>query len=197
MPGPTPEQIERANAAFQRFVRALAARQGTNKPALGFMASQEFAAAFVESSAAEQPEITIDEVFFGFGEKSVALSAHVKVPGKAWPPRPPVNTSFHLKVRELELVQVAQGSAITFVVDEPLSFSSTMADLLVGLLGKLFSRLPISIADLRTKHARVSLNFTALVEAARPDLASSAAQISLRKLTVMPGQAQVEIGFNG
>ncbi|KAA0209188.1 hypothetical protein EDM80_15015 [bacterium] len=193
--GPTPEQIERANLAFQRFVRALAQRQGTDKPAVGFTASQEFAAAFIESGAAEQGDIQITEVFFGFGTSSVALSARVKVPGKAWPPRPPVDTHFHMKLADLAVSQAADGSAVSFVVDEPLTFSSTLADMLVGLLGKLFSRMPISISDLRTRGARLKLNFTALVSAARPDLAQSASQIRLQTLNLTPGRAHIELLF--
>lgn len=196
MQGPTPEQIERAQAAFRRFVASLAARQGTDKPAFGVQVSQEFAAAFIESGAAEQQEIHINDVFFGFAESAAALNVRIKIPGKAWPPRPPIDTRISLKVAEITIAQDSAGGAVLFTVEEPLSFSSMFADMLMAMVGKFASRLPVNIADLRTKGARVKLDFPALVRALRPELAPSAAQIRLHKLQLKPGTAFIELGFS-
>ena len=192
---PTPEQIERANAAFQRFVKSLAARQGTDRPAVGFSVSQEFAAAFIESGAAEQQEVHINDLFFGFAESAASVTVRIKIPGKAWPPRPPIDTRVSIKVAELAIAENSNGGAVTFVVDEPLAFTSMFADLLLGLFAKFASRLPVNISDLRTKGARLRLDFSALVKAARPELAQSAAQMRLQKLSLTPGKAHVELGF--
>lgn len=192
---PSPEQIERAQAAFRRFVSSLAARQGTDKPAVGFGVSQEFAAAFIESGAAGQKDILVNDVFFGFAQDAATLNVRVKIPGKAWPPRPPIDTRISLKVAELAIAQDSGGGAIMFTVEEPLAFSSMFADMLLAMVGKIASSLPVNISDLRTKGARVRLDFTALVRALRPELAQSAALIRLQKLNLTPGHALIELGF--
>ena len=83
-----------------------------------------------------------------------------------------------------------------FTVDEPLSFSSMFADLLLAMVGKFASSLPVSISELRTKGARVRLDFTALVRALRPELAQSAALVRLQKISLTPGHAFIELGFS-
>ena len=193
---PTPEQIERAQAAFRRFVSSLAARQGTDKPAIGVNVSQEFAAAFIESGAAEQQDIHVNDVFFGFAEGAASINVRLKIPGKAWPPRPPIDTRISLKISELAIAQDSSGGAVLFTVDEPLSFSSMFADLLLAMVGKFASSLPVSISELRTKGARVRLDFTALVRALRPELAQSAALVRLQKISLTPGHAFIELGFS-
>ncbi len=95
---------------------------------------------------------------------------------------------------ELAIASDSNGGAVTFVVEEPLAFTSMFADMLLALIGKSASRLPVNISDLRTKGARLRLDFTALVNAARPELVQSAAQIRLQKLSLTPGKAQ-ELGF--
>lgn len=196
MQGPTPEQIARAQAAFARFIRSLAARQGTDKPALGFSVSQEMAAAFIESGAAEQQDVQINDVFIGFAESAASLTVRVKVPGKAWPPRPPIDTRISMKAAAIEIVPGSAGGAVVFTVEEPLTFSSTFADMLLALASKFTSRLPVNVSDLRTKGARVRVEFAALVRAFRPELAQSASQIRLLALGLTPGRASIEIGFS-
>jgi hypothetical protein len=100
-----------------------------------------------------------------------------------------------MKVAELEIVDKSGGSATAFVVEEPLAFSSMFADMLLALVGKFAHRLPVNISELRTKGARVHINFIELVKAVRPELSLSATQIKLQKLHISPGHALVELGF--
>jgi hypothetical protein len=187
--------LERAQKAFARMVDELFKRGGTGRPALSFDVTEEFLGAAIESGAREQEDAEITDVKFQFFENAALVSAQVRVKGRAWPPRPPVNTHVDFAAREITHSEAGRSGSVTFRVEKPLTFSSTFADIVIGLLSKLIRSGPVNLDALRHKDALVTIDFAKLVGMARPDLAGNAAQVRLYAMKVSQGRARVEIGF--
>jgi hypothetical protein len=187
--------LERARKAFERMVAELFKRGGTGRPALSFEVTEEFISAFIESGAREQDEAEVSDVKFQFFESAALVSAQVRIKGRAWPPRPPVNTHVDFAAREITHSEAGKSGSVTFKVEKPLTFSSTFADIVIGLLSKLVRGGPVKLDSLRHKDAEVTIDFAQLVGLARPDLAANAAQVRLYSLKVSQSRARVEMGF--
>ena len=177
------------------MVDELLKRGGTGRSALTFEISEEFLGAAVESGAREQEEAEISDVKFQFFDDAALVSAQIRVKGRAWPPRPPVNTHVDFAAREIKHSEAGKSGSVVFRVEKPLTFSSTFADIIIGLLGKLIRGGPVSLDALRQKDAEVTIDFAKLVAMARPDLAAHVAQVRLYAIKVSQGRARVEIGF--
>jgi hypothetical protein len=191
----TDSDLERAQRAFERMVSELLKRGGTGRPALTFEVTEEFLSAAVESTAKEQDEAEITDVKFQFFPDAALVSAQVRVKARAWPPRPPVNTRIEFGAREITHSEAGKSGSVMFRVEKPLTFSSTFADVIIGLLGKLIRGGPVSLDSLRHKDALITLDFSQLVGMLRPELAANAAQVRLYNLKVSQGTARVEVGF--
>jgi len=187
--------FEKARAAFLHMVDDLHRRNATGRTAFAFEIAQELIASAVESAALQQQEAEVTELEVQFFENAAMFSGRVKVKGKPWPPRPPIDTRVSLAIRDITHSEAGDSGSVMFRVEKPLEFSSTFADILMGLLGKLTKRLPISIDALRHKDALVTINFADLMRTFRPDLAGNARQVRLYGLKVSLGKARTEIGF--
>lgn len=187
--------LERARQAFVRMVDDLHRRNATGRAAITFELAQEMVASAIESAAAQQQEAEITELDVQFFENAALFHARVKVKGKAWPPRPPIDTRVSMAVRDITHSEAGDSGSVMFRVEKPLEFSSTFADILMGLIGKLTARLPVSIDALRHKDALVTVDFAAFVKVFRPDMAQHARQVRLYGLKVSHGRARSEIGF--
>ena len=187
--------LERARKAFERMVGELFKRGGTGRPALSFEVTEEFLSASVESGAREQEDAEVTDVKIQFFPDAALVSAQVRVKARAWPPRPPVNTRIEFGAREITHSEAGKSGSVLFRVEKPLTFSSTFADVIIGLLGKVFRGGPVSLDALRHKDALITVDFSKLVAMFRPDLAQNAAQVRLYAMKVSQGKARVEIGF--
>ncbi|MBX3474483.1 MAG: hypothetical protein KF754_08880 [Planctomycetes bacterium] len=187
--------FERARLAFGRMVDDLHRRNATGRAAIAIELAQEMLASAIESAAAQQQEAEITELDVQFFENAALFHARIKVKGKAWPPRPPIDTRVSMAVRDITHSEVGDSGSVMFRVEKPLEFSSTFADILMGLIGKLASRLPVSIDALRHKDALVTIDFAAFVRAFRPDMGAQARQIRLYALKVSHGRARADVGF--
>jgi hypothetical protein len=187
--------LERARKAFVRMVDELLKRGGTGRPALSFEVTEEFLGAAVESAAREQEDAEITDVKFQFFENAALVSAQVRVKGRAWPPRPPVNTHVDFAAREISHSEAGKSGSVVFRVETPLTFSSTFADIVIGLLSKVLRGGPVSLDALRHKDALVTVDFSKLVGMFRPDMAANAAQVRLYAMKVSQGRARVDVGF--
>lgn len=187
--------LERAQRAFVRMVDGLLQRGGTGRPALSFEVSEEFLAAAIESASRELEDAEITDVKFQFFPDAAMVSAQIKVKARAWPPRPPVNTRIEFGAREITHSEAGKSGSVLFRVEKPLTFSSTFADVIIGLLSKVLRGGPLSLDALRHKDALITLDFAKLVAMARPELASNAAQVRLYNIKVSQGKARVEVGF--
>jgi len=195
LPAMNQPDFDRARAAFERTVSDLHRRQATGRTAFAFEIAAELIASGIESAAREQQEAEITELDVQFFENAAMFTGRIKVKGKAWPPRPPVDTRVSLAVRDITHSEAGDSGSVMFRVEKPLEFSSTFADILIGLLGKLTRKLPVSIDALRSKDALITINFAEFVKVARPELAGSARQVRLYGLKVSAGRVRVEIGF--
>jgi hypothetical protein len=187
--------LEAARVAFVRLVDGLYQRQATGRTVFSLEVAPELVAAALESGAQQQQEAEITRVNLEFFPDAALFSCHVKVKGKAWPPRPPVDTTVELGVRDITHSDAGESGSLMFRVEKPLSFSSKFADVVIGLLGKLARGLPVSIDALRHKDALVTVDFAEFVKALRPELGPHAKQVRLYGLDVQQGKAKVEIGF--
>jgi len=188
-------EFEQAERAFRRMVEGLFARSATGRSVLGIELSEELIAAAIESGAQEQEEADVTDVQIQFFEDSALFSAHVKVHGKAWPPRPPVDTRIEFGARDITQSEAGKSGSVMFRVEKPLAFSSKFADVLMALLGKLTKRLPVSIDALRHKDSLVTIDFAELVRMTRPDLAEQAGHARLYNLKVSQGKVRIDLGF--
>lgn len=186
---------QRARSALIRLVRGLAVRNGTGRGVLGIELTQELCAAAIQSASAEQDDAEVSEVSVVIAGDGASLAARVKVCGRAWPPRPPVDTRLTLRLSNVSVSSEGASGRLMFVVDEPLTLSSAFADAVLGLLSALFGG-PRRLEELRRKGAVVSLDFSEVVRAARPDLSPLADLVRLHKVVLSPGLARLEIGFN-
>lgn len=187
--------FERAERAFRRMVEGLFARGATGRAVFSVELSEELIASALESGAREQEEAEISEVKLQFFEDAAIFSARVKVQGKAWPPRPPVDTRVEFGARDVTHSEAGKSGSVMFRVEKPLTFSSKFADVVMALLGKLTKRMPISIDALRHKDSLVTLDFAELVKMTRPDLADQAGHARLYHLKVSQGKVRVDLGF--
>ena len=187
--------LDRAREAFRRMVDGLHRRQATGRASMAFELSQELVAAAIESAAGEQADAEISEVHLELFPDAAAISARVRVKGRVFPPRPPVDTHLSLKLRDIIAGEAGDSGCVMFRVEEPLRFSSAFADLLVGLLGSLSRKLPVSLDALRSKDALVTVDFAAILRVWRPDLAGDARSARLYALRVRSGAARAEVGF--
>lgn len=187
--------FEKARAAFVHMVSDLHRRNATGRAAITFELAQELIASAIESAAAQQQEAEITELDVQFFENAALFNARIKVKGKAWPPRPPIDTRVSLAVRDITHSETGDSGSVMFRVEKPLEFSSSFADILMGLVGKLARGLPVSIDALRHRDSLVTIDFAAFVRAFRPDLAGHARQVRLYGLKVSQGKARSEIGF--
>ncbi|MBZ0134792.1 MAG: hypothetical protein K8I27_00295 [Planctomycetes bacterium] len=188
-------EFEQAERAFRRVVEGLFSRGATGRSVFGLELSEELIAATLESGAREQDEAEFSDVQIRFFEDSAVFSARVKVHGKAWPPRPPVDTRIEFGARDITHSDAGKSGSVMFRVENPLTFSSKFADVVIALLGKLTKRLPISIDALRHKDSLVTLDFAEIVRMTRPDLAEQAAHARLYHLKVSLGKVRVDVGF--
>ncbi|MBK8207458.1 MAG: hypothetical protein IPK87_11840 [Planctomycetes bacterium] len=187
--------MEQARLAFVGMVDDLYQRGATGRTVIALELAQELLAAAFESAATGQDEAEITNVRLDLFEDAGLFSCNIKVKGKAWPPRPPVDTRVELGVRDVTHSEAGESGSVMFRVEKPLHFSSTFADMLIGLLGKIVRKLPVSIDALRHKDALVTIDFAQFVKAFRPELGAHARQVRLYALKVSAGKAKVEIGF--
>lgn len=180
---------------MRRMVEGLYRREATGRGVIAFELSEEVIAASMESGAREQQEAEISDVKLSFYEDAALFSCRVKVKGQAWPPRPPVDTRVEFGAREITHSEVGASGSVMFRVEKPLSFSSKFANVMIGLLGKLMKKLPVSLDALRHRDSLVTIDFARLVGAMRPDLAAQAKQVRLYNLKVTQGRVRVDIGF--
>ena len=188
-------EFERAERAFRRMIEGLFERGATGRSVFGVELSEELIASALEAGAREQDEAEISEVKLQFFEDAALFSARVKVQGKAWPPRPPVDTKVEFGARDITHSETGDSGSVMFRVEKPLTFSSKFADVIMALLGKLTKRMPISIDALRHKDSLVTIDFAQLVKMTRPDLAQQAGHARLYHLKVSQGKARADIGF--
>ncbi len=187
--------MEQARLAFVGMVDDLYQRGATGRTVIALELAQELLAAAFESASAGQDEAEITNVRLDLFEDAGLFSCSIKVKGKAWPPRPPVDTRVELGVRDVTHSEAGESGSVMFRVEKPLHFSSTFADMLIALLGKIVRKLPVSIDALRHKDALVTIDFAQFVKAFRPELGAHARQVRLYALKVATGKAKVEIGF--
>ncbi|MCB9893235.1 MAG: hypothetical protein H6839_02150 [Planctomycetes bacterium] len=187
--------IERARKAFGRMVDELYKREATGRTVLAFELSEEMIAATIQSGSAEQQEAEISEVKLQLFPDAALFSARIKVKGKAWPPRPPVDTRIEFGVREIAHSEAGKSGSVLFRVEKPLTFSSTFADIVMGLLSKLMRGGPVSLDSLRHKDALVTIDFAQLLGMLRPDMAGNAAQTRLYHMKVDQARVRFELGF--
>lgn len=187
--------FEKAQRAFRATVDGLYRREATGRPVMAFELTEEMLAAALESGAEQQDEAEVSDVSLSLHDDAAVFSCRVKVKGQAWPPRPPVDTRVEFAARELTHSETGESGAVMFRVEKPLTFSSKFADVLVGLLGKMMRKLPVSLDALRHRDSLVTVDFARLVKAMRPDLADHARQVRLYNLKATPGRVRVEIGF--
>lgn len=177
------------------MVDGLYKREATGRGVIALELSEEIIAATIESSSQNQQEAEVSDVSLQFFEDSAVFSARIRVKGKAWPPRPPVDTRVSFSAREITHSEVGDSGAVMFRVEKPLTFSSTFADVLAGLVGKLFKKMPISLDALRHRDSLVTIDFARLIRTMRPELAGSASQVRLYNLKVTQARVRVELGF--
>ncbi|MCA8914198.1 MAG: hypothetical protein KDB90_02210 [Planctomycetes bacterium] len=187
--------MERAQQAFGRMVDELYKREATGRAVLAFELSEEVIAATVQSGAGEQNEAEISDVKLQLFPDAALFSARIKVKGKAWPPRPPVDTKIEFGVREITHSEAGKSGSVLFRVEKPLTFSSTFADIVMGLLGKLMRGGPVSLDSLRHKDALITLDFAKLLAMLRPDMAGNAGQMRLYNMKVEQARVRFELGF--
>lgn len=187
--------FEKARAAFVHMVDDLHRRNATGRAAVTLELGQELIASAIESAALQQQEAEITELEVQFFENAAIFAGRIKVKGKAWPPRPPIDTRVNFAIRDITHSDAGDSGSVMFRVEKPLEFSSTFADILMGLIGKLARGLPVSIDALRHKDALITIDFAAFVRVFRPDLAGHARQVRLYGLKVSQGKARSEIGF--
>ncbi|MBE7490654.1 MAG: hypothetical protein HS108_02660 [Planctomycetes bacterium] len=187
--------FKHARAAFAHMVSDLHRRNATGRAALAVELAQEMIASALESAAMQQQEAELSDVDVQLYDNAAVFAARVRVKGRAWPPRPPVDTRVSLAVRDITHSEAGDSGSVLFRVEKPLEFSSSFADILMGILGKLARGLPVSIDALRHKDALVTVDFAAFVRAFRPDLAAQARQVRLYGLKVGPGRVRAEVGF--
>ena len=184
-----------AQQAFAHMVEGLFKRQATGRGVIAFELSEEVIAASLEGGAKQQNDAQVSDVSLQFFEDAAVFSARVKVKGKAWPPRPPVDTKVSFSAKEVTHSEVGQSGAVMFRVEKPLTFSSTFADVLAGVVGKLFKGLPVSLDSLRHRDSLDTIDFAKLIKTMRPDFAAHAAQVRLYNLKVTQSRVRVELGF--
>jgi hypothetical protein len=187
--------FEQARQAFVRMVDDLYGRQATGRVVLGLEVAPELLAAALESGARQQQEADITDVKLEFFPDAALFSCRVRVRGKAWPPRPPVDTTVEMAVRDITHSEAGESGSVMFRVEKPLHFSSKFADVVMGLLGKIARNLPVSIDALRHKDSLVTIDFAQFVKALRPELGAHARQVRLYGLQVTAGKARVDVGF--
>ena len=184
-----------AQQAFAHMVEGLFKRQATGRGVIAFELSEEVIAASLEGGAKQQNDAQVSDVSLQFFDDAAVFSARVRVKGKAWPPRPPVDTKVSFSAKEVTHSEVGQSGAVMFRVEKPLTFSSTFADVLAGVVGKLFKGLPVSLDSLRHRYSLVTIDFAKLIKTMRPDFAAHAAQVRLYNLKVTQSRVRVELGF--
>lgn len=177
------------------MLQGLYKREATGRTVLVFELAEEFIAAGFESAAQEQEEAEVSDVKLQFFPDAAVVSMHVKVRGKAWPPRPPVDTRVEFAARDITHSEVGESGSVLFRVEKPLTFSSTFADILMGLFGKLTKRMPISIDALRHQDSLITVDFAQLLSMMKRDMSTTAAKVRLYGLKVSQGQVRVEVGF--
>lgn len=187
--------LERAKQAFANLVSDLYQRQGTGSTAFAMELSESLIASVLQAGSREQTEAELSDVSLQLFPDAALFSCALKVKGKAWPPRPPVNTRIELGVRDVAHSDFGDSGSVLFRVEKPLTFSSGFADILIGLLGKLTKSMPISIDALRSKDALITLDFAALIKVLRPDLAQHARHVKLYGVKVSQGKVRFEVGF--
>lgn len=187
--------LERAKQAFLNFVTDLYQRQGTGATAFAFELSESMIAAALQAGSREQAEAELSDVSLQLFPDAALFSCALKIKGKAWPPRPPVNTRVELGVRDVTHSEVGDSGSVMFRIEKPLAFSSGFADILVGLLGKFTKSMPLSIDALRSKDALVTLDFAALLRSIRPDLGQHVKHMRLYGIKVSQGKLRCEVGF--
>jgi hypothetical protein len=187
--------LERARRAFGRMVDELYRREATGRPVMAFELDEHMIAAAVQTTAGEQQEAELSEVKLQLFEDAAIFAARVKVKGRAWPPRPPVDTRFEFGVRDITHSAAGKSGSVMFRVEKPLSLSSAFADVVLGLLGKLMRGGPVSLDALRHKDSLVTIDFAKMLGMLRPDMAGNAAQMRLYQLKVSQGRARFELGF--
>lgn len=188
-------EVDPTKEAFRHIVDGLYQRAATGRGVIALELSAELIAASIEGGAKGQQEADVSDVSLEFYDDAAVFSARVKVKGKAWPPRPPVDTRISFSAREITHSDAGESGSLIFRVEKPLTFSSTFADVLVGVVGKLFKKMPISIDALRHKDALVTIDFAEMVSKSRPDLAANVSKVRLYNLKVTQQRVRVEVGF--
>lgn len=187
--------MEQARQAFVGMVDDLYRRGATGRAVIGLELAQEMMSAAVESVVKAQDEAEITDVKLQLFEDSGLFTCSLRVKAKAWPPRPPIDTRVELGVRDVTHSEAGESGSVMFRVEKPLYFTSTFADIIIALLGKIVRGLPVSIDALRHKDALVTIDFAQFVKGYRPELAAHTKQVRLYGLKVTTGKAKVEVGF--
>jgi hypothetical protein len=184
-----------ARDAFHSLVDELLKRQATGRGLATLQLDQELVSALLESGARLQQQGEVSDVHIEFFDSAAHITCRVRVSGRAFPPRPPVDTRVTLGIRDITWSDAGHAGSVMFRVEQPLVFSSRMVDLILPRILKAVSKFPVSVDALRHKDSLVTIDFAELVAAVRPDLAAVSRQIRLYGLAVEPGLARVQLGF--
>ncbi|MEE9312431.1 MAG: hypothetical protein V3V10_08475 [Planctomycetota bacterium] len=192
MPQPDKQQIE---AMFKHSLNGLKQRNALKKPVTSVKLAEELIAAALEAGATQQDDAEISNLQVSLTDGAAEFSAQIKVKGRAWPPRPPIDTRVSFKANCISHEEGGACGTIGMTIEQPLEFSSKFADLLAGLFGKLLKGLPIPLDDLRRKDARIKIDFADMLKDGPPDVAKHAESLLLLGLKIADGKAVVELGF--
>ncbi|MDC1141523.1 hypothetical protein OAU50_00385 [Planctomycetota bacterium] len=180
---------------FKHMLAGLKRRDVLGKAIVSFELAQELIAATLEAGATQQEDAEVSEQIVIFTEDAAEFSSRVKVKGRAWPPRPPVDTKVGFKVNEIKYENEGRNGSISFTIEKPLEFSSKFVDLLAGLLGKLFKKLPVSLDELRREGTRITLDFADIIRTWQPELTTHSDNVKLLGMKVSESKVKFDIGF--
>jgi hypothetical protein len=180
---------------FKLLVDDLYRRQATGRGVLSLELDEGLVSALLETGARGQRDAEVSDVKLELFDDAAQFSCRIRVKPQAWPPRPPIDTSLELAVRDITASEAGDSGAVLFRVEKPLAFSSRFAEVMAGLLGKLARNMPVSIDALRHKDALVTVDFAELAAAMAPRFAAQARQVRLHGLKVGPGRVRAELGL--
>ncbi|MHC4841705.1 MAG: hypothetical protein ACYTDT_12275 [Planctomycetota bacterium] len=152
-------------------------------------------AATLEAGSIQQDEVEVSDLTVVFAEGTAEFSTRIRVKGRAWPPRPPIDTSLGFSAHRISVEDTGTSGSVAFTIQKPLTFSSKFVDLLASLIGKLLKDLPVSLDDLRKEGNQISLDFAEIVRTWQPEMTVHVDNMKLFGLTVSPGKAKLDIGF--
>jgi len=179
--------------SFVVFQREFARLARSATPAIALEVCENTASAALAAAAAGLEDAEVHDIRVRFMEGRAILNAHVRVRGKAWPPRPPVDTEMSLTAGEFKAE--AASRRLKFTVVEPLSFSSGFAEILVGLFGRWLKGGPVSLDQLRNEGETVTVDFAELMKGVSQEIATAIGGATLTAFSATEGMLRLEFDF--